>query len=110
MKGLYTLWVVFLVLPATAAERAVLPADVTAFIERDRQTASCRLTQPKGKTPNEIIDEYVALRSSEGCAFLERERRILVERYKDNRAVMNALTPKIGFVGVETYEPDPNSK
>jgi|SRR6185503_11437602 len=98
------------VLPASAAERPPLPADVAAFIQRDRQTVSCRLTQPKGKTPNEIIEEYVALRRSEQCAFLERERHVLMERYKDNQTVVNALRLKVGFVGVETYEPDPDSK
>ena len=110
MKGSWALAATLFVLPASAAERPALPDDVMAFIERDRQTASCRLTQPKGRTRQEIIDEYLALRSSEQCAFLESERRILIERYKDNRDIMNVLALKIGFVGVETYEPDPSSK
>jgi hypothetical protein len=96
--------------PAVAAA-PVLPTDVTAFIQRDIDTIDCRPKPRDGATPQEIIDEYIALRSSEVCAHLERERRELMERYKDNEVVQRILVPKIGFVNVyRAPNPTPGTK
>lgn len=82
---------------------AGLPPDVMAFLHKAGQNANCLPAQTDGKTPDQLVKEYVDLLASKACAAQEAERRALADRYKGNRDVLNALMPKIGFVGVSRY-------
>ena len=99
MKLAFTLTAALLAAPALAAETPSLPADVSAFIERDRQVAACQPKHLPGLSLEEIVDNFIIARRSEACAPLERERRTLLERYKDNKAVVEALTLRVGTRG-----------
>ena len=99
MKFAYALSVALFALPVFAAETAPLPPDVSSYLQRDRQTAACQPKRSPGLSLDEIVDNFMAARQSPRCAELERERRALMERYKDNKDVVNALTLKIGFIG-----------
>lgn len=103
MKWPYPVAVALLALPALAAEHAPLPPEVTAYLERNRQTVACQPKQTKGLTIEEIVEDFIAVRQSKECADLERERHALMERYKDNAEIVNALTLKVAFVA----EPGP---
>jgi hypothetical protein len=98
MKWLFLVAVALPALPALAAERAPLPPDVASYIERNRQTAACQPKQSEGLSMEEIVDNFIAARQSKECADLERERRALMDRYKDNPEIVDALTLKIGFL------------
>src|SRR5260221_14762581 len=93
--------------PALAADANRLPPDVESFLQRQQHSATCQLNQAKGSNVQEVLQNFKAILASEGCADLQRERGALAERYKDNKEVMNALTPKIGFVGTYTTGQDP---
>jgi hypothetical protein len=99
MKYVYALTAVLLALPAFAAETAPLPPDVTSYLQRDRQTVACQPKHAPGMSSEEVVDNFIIARRSQECAALERERRALMERYKDNKDVVNALTLKLGFIG-----------
>ena len=51
----------------------------------------------------QIVENFIAARQSTECADLERERHALLERYKDNPEIMDALTLKVSFAA----DPDP---
>lgn len=80
-----------------------LPPDVMAFPHKAGENANCLPAQTDGKTPDQLVKEYVDLLASRACAAQEAERRALADRYKGNRDVLNALMPKIGFVGFKRY-------
>jgi hypothetical protein len=99
MKLANALIVVLFALPAIAAETAPLPADVAAYLERDRQTPACQAKNAAGLSTEQVVDNWIIARRSPACADLEHERKALLERYKDNKAAVDALTLKIAFVG-----------
>jgi len=99
MKLVYALTFAVVAVPAFAAETAPLPAEVTAHLERDRQTPACRPKNTAGLSTEQLVDNLIIARRSPACADLERERKALLERYKDNKAAVDALTLKIAFVG-----------
>jgi hypothetical protein len=99
MKFFHALTAVLFALPALAAEPAPLPSEVTAHLERDRQTPACRPKNTAGLSTEQLVDNLIIARRSPACADLERERKTLLERYKDNKAAVDALTLKIAFVG-----------
>jgi hypothetical protein len=47
----------------------------------------------------QIVDNFIIARQSQQCAALERERRALIERYKDNQAIVDALALRVGTGG-----------
>ena len=99
MKFAYALTAVLFAFPALTAETAPLPAEVVAHLERDRQTPICRPKNTAGLSTEQLVDNLIIARRSPACADLERERKALLERYKDNKAAVDALTLKIAFVG-----------
>jgi hypothetical protein len=99
MKSTYALIAVLLALPAFAAETAPLPADVAAYLERDRQTPECQPKNVAGQSTEQRVDAFIIARRSPACTGLERERKALIERYKDNKQAVDALTLKISFFG-----------
>jgi hypothetical protein len=88
---------------SVAAQSPPLPPEVISFNRRVQQTVACH---PKGETIEQVMESLAALQSQKECADLERERAVLIDRYKDNKDAVNALKPKFGFVSV--YRP-PNS-
>jgi hypothetical protein len=82
-----------------AAETAALPADVAAYLERDRQNAACQPKHLPGLSLEEIVDNFIIARQSPACATLERERKALIERYKENKDVVDALVLRVGTRG-----------
>jgi len=99
MKFAYALTAALIAAPALAAETAALPADVAAYLERDRQNATCQPKHLPGLSLEEIVDHFIIARRSETCAPLERERKALLERYKENKDVVEALTLRVGTRG-----------
>ena len=99
MKSLYALTAALLAAPALAAETAALPADVAAYLERDRQNAACQPKHLPGLSLEEIVDNFIIARQSPACATLERERKALIERYKENKDVVDALALRVGTRG-----------
>jgi hypothetical protein len=99
MKFVCALTFVLFALPALAAEATSLPADVTAYLERDRQTPACQPKNTAGLSTEQRVYNLMIARWSPACADLERERQALLGRYKDNKAVVDALSLKIAFVG-----------
>ena len=97
MKRLYLVAIALVVSPGFSAERAPFPPDVAAYIERDRQTVACQPKRSERLSMEEIVESFIAARQSKECADLERERRALMERYKDDPDIVNALTLKVGF-------------
>ncbi len=103
MKHACAVAMALVALPVFAAETAPLPSDVTAYLQRNSQAAACQPKHAPGLSLDEIVDNFIAARQSPECAALERERLALMERYKDNADIVNALTLKVGF----TAEPGP---
>jgi hypothetical protein len=99
MKLVYALTFAVIAVPAFAAETPSLPAEVNAHLERDRQTPVCRPKNTAGLSTEQLVDNLIIARRSPACADLERERKALLERYKDNKAAVDALTLRIAFVG-----------
>ena len=99
MRFVSALTLVLFALPAFAAETAPLPADVTAYLARDRQVPACQPKNTAGLSTEQLVYNLMIARWSPACAELERERMALLGRYKDNKAVVDALTLKIAFVG-----------
>jgi hypothetical protein len=99
MKLVYALTFGVVAFPVLAAETAPLPADVTAYLQRDRQTPVCQPKNTAGLSTEQLVDNLIIARRSPACADLERERKALLERYKDNKDVVDALTLRIGFFG-----------
>lgn len=99
MRFACALTAVLFALPALAAETAPLPADVTAYLERDRRTPACQPKNTVGLSTEQRVYNLMIARWSPACADLERERMALLARYKDNKAAVDALTLKIAFVG-----------
>jgi hypothetical protein len=99
MKYISALTAAVLAAPALAAETAPLPPDVTAYLERDRQTAACQPKHLPGLSLEQIVDHFIIARQSPACADLERDRRALIERYKDNKEVVDALALRVGTRG-----------
>jgi hypothetical protein len=99
MKYGYALAAAVLAMPVWAAEPAPLPPDVTAYLERDRQTPACQPNYAPGLSTEQIVYNYILARQSATCAALERERLELLARYKDNRDIADALALKLAFVG-----------
>jgi hypothetical protein len=89
----------FAAAPVLAAETASLPADVSSYLARDRQTAACQPKHLPGLSIEQIVDNFIIARWSAACAPLERERKALIERYKDNKDVVDALALKVGTRG-----------
>jgi hypothetical protein len=93
------------------SQASPLPADVQAFLHRQAENNTCRPAQTTGKTPNQLVQEFLTVLASKACAAQEEERRLLADRYKGNDDVRRALTPKIGFVGAEGFDaPAPGVK
>ena len=103
MKHAYALAMALVALPVFAAETSPLPPDVTSYLQRNSQIAACQPKHAPGLSLDEIVDNFIAARQSPECAALERERLSLMERYKDNADIVNALTLKVGFAA----EPSP---
>ena len=103
MKHAYALAMALFAVPVFAAETAPLPPDVTSYLQRNSQAAACQPKHAPGLSLEEIVDNFILARQSPECAALERERLALMERYKDNAEIVNALTLKVGF----TAEPGP---
>ena len=99
MRFAFALTAVLFALPALAAETAPLPAEVAAYLERDRQTPACQPKNTAGLSTEQLVYNLMIARWSPVCAGLERERMALLGRYKDNKAVVDVLTLKIAFVG-----------
>jgi hypothetical protein len=99
MRYLTALAAILFAVPALSAETAPLPADVTAYLERDRATAACQPKHLPGLSLEQIVDNFIIARQSQQCAALERERRALIERYKDNQQIVDALALKLGTGG-----------
>lgn len=99
MRFVSALAAVLFALPVLAAETAPLPAEVTAYLERDRRTPDCQPKNTAGLSTEQLVYNLMIARWSPACADLERERMALLGRYKDNKAVVDALTLKIAFVG-----------
>lgn len=99
MKFAYALTAVLFAQPALAADTAPLPAEVTAHLERDRHTPECQPKNTAGLSTEQLVDNLIIARRSPACADLEHERKVLLERYKDNKAAVDALTLKLGFFG-----------
>ena len=99
MRFVPALVTILFALPALAAETAPLPAEVTAYLERDRQTPACQAKNTAGLSTEQLVYNLMIARWSPACADLERERVALLGRYKDNKAAVDALTLKIAFVG-----------
>jgi len=99
MRFASALIAVLFALPAIAAETAPLPADVRAYLERDRQTPACQVKNVAGLSTEQVVDNWIIARRSPACADLEHERKALLERHKDNKAVVDALTLKMAFFG-----------
>ena len=99
MRFAFALTAVLFALPALAAETASLPADVTAYLERDRRAPACQAKNTAGLSTEQIVYNLMIARWSPACAELERERMALLGRYKDNKATVDALALKIAFVG-----------
>ena len=99
MKFACALMLVLFTLPALAAETMSLPADVAAYLERDRQTPACQPKNTAGLSTEQRVYNLMIARWSPACADLERERMGLLSRHKDNKAAVDALTLKIAFVG-----------
>jgi len=99
MKFAYALTAALLASPVLAAETAPLPSDVAAYLERDRQVAVCQPQHLPGLSLEQIVDNFIIARRSETCAPLERERKALLERYKENKDVVEALTLRVGTRG-----------
>jgi hypothetical protein len=99
MKPVYALTMVLFATPALAAETAPLPADVAAYLQRDRQKPECQPKHTPGLSLEEVVDNFITARQSPACAELERERRALLERYKDDKEVVDALALKVGSPG-----------
>ena len=99
MKFACALMAVLFALPALAAETAPLPPEVAAYLERDRQTPACQPKNTAGLSTEQLVYNLMIARWSPACADLERERQALLGRYKDNKAVVDALTLKIAFFG-----------
>lgn len=98
MKFPSALIAVSFALPALAAETP-LPPDVTAYLKRDRQVSECQPKNTAGLSTEQRVDNFIIARRSPACAGLERERKALLERYKDNKDVVEALTLRIAFFG-----------
>jgi len=98
-RSLHALIAVLFAVPAFAAATAPLPSDVTAYLERDRQTAVCQPKHLPGLSLEQIVDNFIIARRSPACTPLERERKALIERYKDNKDVVEALTLRVGTRG-----------
>ena len=99
MKFAYALIAVSCALPALAAETAPLPPDVTAYLKRDHQVTECQPKNTAGQSTEQRVDAFIIARRSPACAGLERERKAVLERYKDNKDVVEALTLRIAFFG-----------
>jgi hypothetical protein len=99
MRLVFALTAVLFALPALAAETTPLPADVTAYLARDRQNPACQPKNTAGLSTEQLVYNLMIARWSPACADLERERVALLGRYKDNKAAVDALTLKIAFVG-----------
>jgi hypothetical protein len=99
MRFACALTAVLFALPALAAETPPLPADVAAYLARDRQTPACQPKNTAGLSTEQLVYNLMIARWSPACADLERERMALLGRYKDNKAAVDALTLKIAFVG-----------
>ena len=99
MKFAYAPIAVLFTTPLWAAETASLPTDVAAYLDRDRQVAICQPKHLPGLSLEQIVDNFIIARRSEACAALERERRALLERYKENKDVVEALTLRVGTRG-----------
>ena len=99
MKSIYALSILLFSAPVLAAETANLPADVTAYLQRDRQTPECQPKHTPGLSLEEVVDNFITARQSPACAELERERRALLQRYKDNKEILDALALKVGSPG-----------
>src|ERR1700741_2874411 len=99
MRFAFGLTVVLFALPAVAAETPRLPADVNAYLERDHRTPACQPKNTAGLSTEQRVESLIIARWSAACADLERERKALLERYKNNKQVVDALTLKIDFFG-----------
>jgi hypothetical protein len=99
MRFAFALTAFLFAFPALAAETAPLPPEVTAYLERDRQTPVCQPKNTAGLSTEQLVYNLMIARWSPACADLERERMALLGRYKDNKAAVDALTLKIAFVG-----------
>ena len=99
MRFACALIAVLFALPALAAETARLPAEVAAYLQRDHQTVECQPKNIAGQSTEQRVDAFIIARRSPACTGLERERKALLERYKDNKDVVEALTLKIAFFG-----------
>jgi hypothetical protein len=99
MKYSYVLTAVLFAAPVWAGETAPLPSDVAAYLERDRHVAACQPKHLPGLSLEEIVDNFIIARWSPACAPLERERKALIERYKENKVVVDALALRVGTRG-----------
>ena len=99
MRFVFALTAVLFTVPVLAAETAPLPAEVTAYLERDRQAPACQPKNTAGLSTEQLVYDLMIARWSPACADLERDRMTLLGRYKDNKAAVDALTLKIAYVG-----------